>query len=105
MNRAEEYITISLELRFVLFGLQAALNTNFKASEVEKVFQDAETDHVSEKNYIFSDSPSAKVTGIVEAYEPETIILRLEHKTAQELLKRITENARYEITRINQSTE
>ena len=101
---AEEFVPIDLELRFVLFGLQAALGVAFSVPEIERVFSDDLADQVSAKEYRFHESARIALTGFVDAYEPGTMLLRLRHRDAS-LLSRITEDARYEIVRINKANE
>jgi len=42
------------------------------------VFSDSAANQVSEKRYVFFDSPKIRVTGYVEEYEPETIEITIE---------------------------
>jgi hypothetical protein len=102
---AKQLVSIDLELRFVLFGLQVALGVVFPTREMERVFSDALDDQASPKEYHFHDSARVSLTGSVDAYEPETIWLRLRHPDAPSLLLRITEAAHYEIVRIERANE
>lgn len=102
---AQAFVPIDIELRFVLFGLQAALGAAFSTREIERVFSDALADQISPKEYRFHNSASATLTGSVDAYEPETILLRLHHCDASSLLPRITEAAHHEMIRIQRADE
>jgi hypothetical protein len=104
-HEAEESISIDLELRFILFGVQMVLDVPFSVDEMERVFTDSMADQVSAKNYLFYESSSVAVIGHVDEYEPETIRLRLRHRDAASLLPRIVEAAHYEIVRINRADE
>lgn len=102
---AEEIVTIDLELRFILFGLQMVLGVPFSGQEMERVFNDSIADQISAKDYLFYESGGIAVAGYVDEYEPETIFLRLRHRDAASLLPRIVEAAHYEIVRINKINE
>jgi hypothetical protein len=102
---AEQIVSIDLELRFILFGLQMVLDIPFSVHEMDRVFTDSIADQVSAKEYLIYESSSVAVTGHVDDYEPETIRLRLRHRDAVSLLPRIVEAAHYEIVRINRANE
>jgi hypothetical protein len=102
---AEELIIIDLKLRFVFFGLQLVLEVPFSVSEMERVFSDARDNQASSKEYSFYESPGTKITGTVDAYESDSIHLRLRHKNATSILSRVIEAAHYEIIRINRANE
>lgn len=104
-QEAEEFVIIDLKLRFVLFGLQLVLGAPFSVSEIERVFSDARADHVSAKEYSFYASASITLTGTLDAYEPESVCLRLRHRDAASILSRVIEAADYEVIRINRANE
>lgn len=92
---AEELLGIDMQLRYALFGLECSLGVSFSGTEWERVFRDAELDRVSAKQYLFFESPLLKVAGQVDAYEPESIWLRIEgRQNHTELLQRVIEGAK-----------
>lgn len=95
-KNAEELVSIDMQLRYALFGLECALGVSFSGTEWERVFRDAELDQVSGKEYLFFESSSLTVTGRVDAYESESIWLRIEGRQSHtELLQRVIEGAKY----------
>jgi hypothetical protein len=95
-KNAEELVSIDMQLRYALFGLECALGVSFSGTEWERVFRDAELDQVSVKEYLFFESSSLTVTGRVDAYESESIWLRIEgRQNHTELLQRVIEGAKY----------
>lgn len=56
----------------------------FSATEIDRVFKDAEEDQVSPKSYFFYDSKKLQVTGTVDHYEPETIWIRIRGPSSKE---------------------
>lgn len=95
-KNAEELVSIDMQLRYALFGLECALGVSFSGTEWERVFRDAELNRVSAKQYLFFESPQLKVTGQVNEYEPESIWLRIEgRQNNNEVLQRVIEGAKY----------
>ena len=79
---------INKELRTTLQEMQAFLGVAFNQAEVKRIFSDAENDQVSYKTYIlYKDSHLLfgdwLVEGIVEEYEPETIILQIKGRSSK----------------------
>lgn len=110
MVSSEEIFYIDDQLRFVFFGLECALHVEFNPSETERVFIDGEGDvdgvDCSAKQYIFYSSPSLRVTGHVDEYEPETVRLIVESKKASEpSLSAIKERAKYQVFRMKRWQE
>lgn len=99
-KNAEELVSIDMQLRYALFGLECALGVSFSGTEWERVFRDAELDQVSVKEYLFFESSSLTVTGRVDAYEPESIWLRIEgSQNHTEVLQRVVDGAKYAVLR------
>lgn len=87
-------------MRFVLFGLECALNVEFNPSVVEQVFSDAENDMVSEKRYTFWSGPGVEVTGHVEEYEPGDLWLTVRSRQGfKPSLSEIAERAKFQMLR------
>ncbi len=103
MKTASELVIVDEALRFVLFGLQCALGVQFSGRECERVFTDSHEDPVSAKSYTFHDSPRLTVTGQVEEYEPETIILTVSGKAID--LADLVQQAKYEANRMRKASE
>ena len=102
MGRFE--IPIGVELRFVFFGLESALGVSLDVEEMERVFSDAKTDAVSEKQYVFRQKP--RVTGTVDHYEPGTIRVVVEHRHWTDgKLEELTENAHYHVHRLRKDCD
>ncbi len=94
---AQADVLIGDHLRFVFGAVEAVLGVEavLDASEMERVFLDARADQVSQKDYRFYSSGSVAVTGVVEEYEPETIVLHVEgHRELERILSELVENAR-----------
>jgi len=86
--------------------LECALGVSFAGSECERVFRDAAEDQVSPKRYTFFESPSLRVTGRVEEYEPETVWLQVRsERRSGKLLRRIAEGAELAAFRMKQPPE
>jgi hypothetical protein len=103
---AEQLVGIDSCLRFALFGLECALNVSFAGPECEKVFVDASADHVSAKHYTFFKSSDLTVTGRVDAYEPESIWIRIQsHSGINELLRRVVNGAEVQALRLGNSLQ
>ncbi len=97
---ARETIHIDMRLRFLFFGLECAVGELFRVQEMERVFADAKTDHVSQKEYTFYSAGRLRITGLVEEYEPETLILSVEgDKKLEKALPEIVKNAGYHYIR------
>lgn len=101
MNNVSAPIVIDDALRFVLFGLQCACGVEFSGRECERVFSDSRDNQVSAKSYVFFDSARLCVTGTVEEYEPETLILTVRGKQID--LLNLIERARYEVARMKKA--
>lgn len=100
---AEELLPIDTTLRFALFGLECALGVSFSGIECERVFRDAAEDQVSAKQYVLFESPRFVVSGRVDEYEPESIWLRVQGKSAvAEVLRRVVEGAKVHAFRLRQ---
>ena len=96
-----EYVTIDNRLRLVLFGLECALDVEFSPAVVEQIFSDSERTSSAEKRYTFWVNPRLKVTGYVEAYEPEDVLLTVEsNKPFSPSLPAIVERAKYQHYRL-----
>ena len=95
-----QLVSIDNQLRFVLFGLECALDAEFSVEAVEKIFFDGEQDAVSEKHYKLWAVNHQIVTGHVEAYEPEDIWLTVQtQKPFNPSLAAIVERAKYQVYR------
>ena len=103
---AEELLLIDTRLRFALFGLECALGVSFLGAECERVFRDADEDHVSAKRYTFFASSRLRVTGKVDEYEPESVCVRVEGgRGVGALLRRIADGAKFQAVRLGESQE
>jgi len=101
---AEEHLCIGLRLRFALFGLECALGVSFDGAECERVFRDAIEDQVSAKRYTFYESARLAVTGRVDEYEPDSLLLRVEgNQGCGAVLRRVVENSEYAQFRLRES--
>jgi len=76
-NVTERMLTIDSSLRFVFVGLECALGVSLRPLQCERVFSDAEHDKVSAKQYLFLDNGYVVVSGTVDEYEPETILIQM----------------------------
>lgn len=95
-----QLVTINDQLRFVLFGLECALDVEFSADVVEKIFSDGE-DAVSEKRYTLWAVKHQAVTGQVDEYEPGDIWLTVQNsKPASPSLAAIVKRAEYQAYRL-----
>ena len=79
---------INKELRTTLKEIQAFLGVTFNQAEVERIFSDAENDQVTYKTSILYKYSHLLfgdwlVEGIVEEYEPETIILQIQGRSSK----------------------
>ena len=91
---AEVFVPIDRRLRFVFFGLECALGVTLYPLETERVFQDCQNDQVSAKSYLFHDSRALRVSGKVDEYEHEDLILRIEGvRSLQNVLQRVVDGA------------
>ncbi len=96
-----QLVTIDDQLRFVLFGLECALDAEFSVEAVEKIFSDGEQDAVGEKHYKLWAVKRQIVTGHVEAYEPADVWLTVQSLTPfSPSLAAIVERAKYQVYRI-----
>ncbi len=99
-------VTINNQLRFVLFGLECALDVEFSVEAAEKIFFDSAIDMVSEKRYTFWTGPTLIVTGLVEEYEPGDVLLTVKSvKAFSPSLLAILERAKYQVYRLEQREE
>jgi hypothetical protein len=97
-----QLVTINDQLRFVLFGLECALDAEFSVDAVEKIFSDGEQDAVSEKRYKLWAVKRQSVTGYVEAYEPADVWLTVQSlKPFAPSLRAIIERAKYQAYRLS----
>ena len=93
-----QLVTINNQLRFVLFGLECALDAEFLVDVVEKIFADAEQDAVNEKRYTLWAVKHQAVTGQVDEYEPGDIWLTVQNpKPCSPSLAAIIERAKYQV--------
>lgn len=100
-HRATELLDSDLHLRFVLVGLECALDVEFNPSAIEQVFAGAEENSVLAKKYSFWSAPGVRVTGYVEEHEPETLWLTVESQRAvQPPLSAIAQRAKHLIYRM-----
>jgi hypothetical protein len=96
-----QLVTIDNQLRFVLFGLEYALDVEFSVDVVEKIFSDGEQDAVSEKNYKLWAVKHQVVMGYVKAYEPEEVWLTVQRtKPFTPSLLTIIDRAKYQAYRL-----
>jgi hypothetical protein len=77
---AYQILFIEAQLRTTLNQLQSFLSIAFSHREIERVFNDAKDNQVSEKTYLFYASRETvrqnwSVEGLVKDYEPETLLL------------------------------
>jgi len=87
-------------LRFALFGLECALSVEFSVTEVERVFRDSKADQVSAKEYVLCESGNLRVSGLVDAYEPESIWIHVEGSRIEQAdLEGLFERARNQALR------
>lgn len=94
------------QLRFILFGLECALNVEFNPAEVERLFDDAERDPARGGEYIFWQGRGLSVTGHVDTYEPYGMDLRVEsRRPVVPSLSEIVERAQYQVYRIERRRE
>ena len=101
MVRETQPVTIGDQLRFVLFGLECVLDAEFPADVAEKIFSDCEEDAVSEKRYMLWAARRQKVTGYVQDYEPDDILLTVETpKPFSPSLAAVIERAKYQAYRL-----
>jgi hypothetical protein len=102
----EELLPIDLKLRLALFGLECALGVSFDGVECERVFNDAATDQVAAKLYLLFDSPRLIVSGRVDEYEPESMLLHVGGGTGvAETIHRVLEGSEFHAFRLRQSLE
>jgi hypothetical protein len=103
---AEELLPIDVRLRFALFGLECTLGVSCAGAECERVFRDAAEDQLSAKQYMIFESPSLKVTGRVDEYEPETVWLQVSGRAgSRELFRRVAENSAFHALRAARAGE
>ena len=100
MVEETQLLSINESFRFILFGLECALDAELNPSVLEQVFSDAENDMVSEKRYTFWSGPSVEVTGHIEGYEPESLWLMVRSRQGcKPSLSEIAERAKYHTLR------
>ena len=98
-----QYVNIDNELRLVLFGLECILNVEFDPAAVEQIFADSKSlrGDNNDKRYTLWAGPKVKVTGLVEAYEPEDVLLTVKSdKSLSPPLPAIMERAKYHYFRL-----
>lgn len=86
----KKHLIISDNLNYLFQAIESNTQVKLIDGEIRKIFSDAENDQVSRKEYsIFKQDGQFLIKGIVEDYEPETIILDLSEpdpKTKQVLI-------------------
>ena len=101
-----QLITIDNYLHLILFGLECALDVEFSVEAVEKLFSDGENDAVSEKRYTLWTGRHLMVTGIVEEYEPQDVLLTIQSvKAFSPSFTAIVERAKYQAYHLEQRQE
>lgn len=96
-----QLVTIDDQLRFVLFGLECALDAEFSVDVVEKIFADSKQNAVSQKHYTLWAAKRQGVTGQVNEYEPGDIWLTVQSpKPVRPPLAAIIERAKYHVYRL-----
>ena len=104
MGRA--LLDIDDSLRFFLFGLETALGVGFEVFEVERVFEDARTNGCREIRYDLHSTRRARVSGWVEAYEPDTIWIEVSTPLwTDDKLAALAEESRLQVRRLNDHRE
>ena len=96
-------MTIDNQLRLVLFGLECALDVEFAPAVVEQIFTDSNVvrGDNKDKRYTLWSEPKLTVSGVVEAYEPEDVLLTVEsNKPFSPLLSAIVLRAKYQYYRL-----
>lgn len=95
-SEVTECLPIDNSLRYVLYGLSVVLNVDLRASEIERLFADRSHGDASKRSYEFHRSPFARVTGLVEAYESESVWLSVSASVVdKKLLLRLIERAEH----------
>ena len=100
-----QFVTIDNQLRLVLFGLECALDVEFAPAVVEQIIADSHSVRGDDKDkqYTLWSEPKLKVNGVVEAYEPDDVLLIVEsNKPSSPSLSAIVERAKYQHYRLEQ---
>lgn len=98
-----QFVTIDNQLRLVLFGLECALDVEFAPAVVEQIFTHSHSlrGDDKDKRYTLWSEPKLKVSGVVEAYEPDDVLLTVEaNKPFSPSLPAIVERAKYQYYRL-----
>ena len=74
----EAIIPIDLRLRFVLYGIECIFGIEMSGREANRVFEESRDDQVHARDYVFFERSDLSISGRVDAYEPETIRLKIE---------------------------
>lgn len=102
----QHFFSVNDHLRFVLFGLECALNVEFNPAEVKRLFDNAEQDNSSGGEYVFWRGRGQSITGRVKPGESYYLTLRLESRRPVEpALSEIAERAKYHVYHIEQRIE
>jgi hypothetical protein len=91
----KKLITISTSLDFLFEPIEEILNMKFREEVIETILKDFEEDQVNQKTYRLSkENNRTEITGFVDDYEPESILLSINNitKKEKEVLKEILEN-------------
>ncbi len=73
----ESIVPIGLTFRFVLFGLDCILGIETSGRETNRVFRDCLEDQFNSRSYVFFEGNDLVISGVVDAYEPESIRVRV----------------------------
>lgn len=77
-TEVEAIIPIDLRLRFVLYGIECIFGIEMSSCEANRVFEESRVDHVNARDYVFFERSELSISGRVDAYEPETLRLKIE---------------------------
>ena len=96
MATAQISMTVWHELRFVLYGISVLLDVDLRAAEIERMFENSRSGSSAAQEYEFHRSPYAVVTGEVEAYEAESVLITVTARAiTQKLLNRLSSAAEH----------
>ncbi len=97
-----EFVTIDDQLRIALTKIVQVLGCRLAQVEIDRAITDAEEDQVSAKSYEFLNSSRVRVSGEVDEYEAETMLLCVDgHRRLEANLADIVEHANLEAHRID----
>jgi len=77
---ASSLLIVDDRLRYVLYGICVSLDISISAQQIERVFTHCHEGDSSERSYVFHESRRAEVLGRSDAYEPETVCLKVRAK-------------------------